>query len=606
MTTRDKALDVAFLILVISGVLFLGCFLLGCNAVTLDGDGLGTVPGADGAAGMTFTQMQTTDAQPDDTSADGGDPETPQVHVVAGCSPSCQDFPQQPILSDGVTPDLVAMFNDSVGQGNPPPCIIEPQPETLYPSNWNHLQIKLGTGTGPFKVFMHVDGELNDLVAYVSGNVFDLDGNTWRALATNVPGQQVTVKVTSPGSAEATTSFAIAPVAVTDKISFSAEDIQDLDQHAPIKNSNLRQISIGNGDAPATVVLNIADVQMKTTTSSPNTPLRSVSCLGCHVDAPDGLATIFEDTYPWNMAVASLKPDEIGAVPSFVTAGGQAGLRQPGLGISTISRSHFSPGDRIVVAPYYLDDPSMPTLYSQQKANVQLAWFDLEAASVPYGGYPVAGKQFGIIARNGDPRGAASPAFSNDGTTIAYASTNSGIDGRLSVGATDIYTVKYNNRAGGDAVPLAGAASDALEEYYPAFSSDDQIVGFTTVPAGESMYQNPHAEVYVLPATGRTPIRLKANDPVTCSGVTSPGVNNNWTRFSTTIIAGGKTYQFVVFSSGRDQIAPPATTGGMFTVLPQLYIAAIVVEDGVVKDYPAIRLPGQPVDRVNVAPSWNR
>jgi hypothetical protein len=40
----------------------------------------------------------------------------------------------------------------------------------------------------------------------------------------------------------------------------------------------------------------------------------------------------------------------------------------------------------------------------------------------------------------------------------------------------DLYTVHYNDKAGGDTAPLTGAADPTREEYYPSFSSDDKNV----------------------------------------------------------------------------------------------------------------------------------
>ena len=42
------------------------------------------------------------------------------------------------------------------------------------------------------------------------------------------------------------------------------------------------------------------------------------------------------------------------------------------------------------------------------------------------------------------------------------------------------------------------------------------------------MYYADASEVFVIPSIGGDPIRLAANDPPACSGVTSPGIINSW------------------------------------------------------------------------------
>ena len=87
------------------------------------------------------------------------------------------------------------------------------------------------------------------------------------------------------------------------------------------------------------------------------------------------------------------------------------------------------------------------------------------------------------------------------------------------MGHTDLYSVQYNNKAGGAATAVPGGSSSSLEEYYPAFAPDDSMLAFTAVQAGQVMYANPIAELYVTPfatpsgLSGAQAIRLNANDP---------------------------------------------------------------------------------------------
>jgi hypothetical protein len=184
-------------------------------------------------------------------------------------------------------------------------------------------------------------------------------------------------------------------------------------------------------------------------------------------------------------------------------------------------------------------------------------------------------------------------------------------DGRLYKGQTDLYEIPYATKQGGAAMPVVGAADPAVEEYYPAFSPDDKLIAFTGVPAGQEMYANSSAELYVVAhgAGAGKATKLRANMPVQCSGKMSPGVNNHWPKWAPDATsANGRTYYWIVFSSNRYGL-PTVTTSfnGSTNVVEvsQLYITGVVVDEtGVVYSYPAIYLWNQPQNRLNTTPAW--
>jgi hypothetical protein len=170
---------------------------------------------------------------------------------------------------------------------------------------------------------------------------------------------------------------------------------------------------------------------------------------------------------------------------------------------------------------------------------------------------------------------------------------------------TNLWSVPFNGGLGGAATPVNGAATTEREEFYPAFSPDDAFVAYTAVNAGETMYANPNAEIYVVAANGGTAQRLKANDPPACTGKASPGINNHWPKWSPDVASGqrGK-YYWMIFSSNRADL-PPFNTGSKLVQLSQLYLAPIVFDEtGGINSYPAIYLWNQPTDRVNTTPAW--
>src|SRR4029077_8797853 len=103
--------------------------------------------------------------------------------------------------------------------------------------------------------------------------------------------------------------------------------------------------------------------------------------------------------------------------------------------------------------------------------------------------------------------------------------------------------------AGGMATPLAGASDPNFNEYYPAFSPDDKLIAFNRTPVADNMYYAAKAQVYVVSSTGGTPARLAANDAPACMGVTSPGINNSWAKWSPEYPnCNGRTYYWLIFS----------------------------------------------------------
>jgi hypothetical protein len=294
------------------------------------------------------------------------------------------------------------------------------------------------------------------------------------------------------------------------------------------------------------------------------------------------------------------------------------------MGDMTFSKAHWSAGDQIAIVAAQLPISDLTSPWNTddfQPGN--LVWVDTEStAETPTNGVPIPtrGTAFDYMQHTGDLGGVAFPTWSNDGNTIVYASTVGGCashgctpgdqDGRLNVGHTDLYAVPYNNRAGGAATPVPGASTTSREEYYPSFSPDDKLIAYTAVPAGQVMYANPNAELFVVPRSASAQaIRLNANDPPACSGLASPGINNHWPRFAPApATVGVRTYYWLVFSSNHYGLPTVTATIGTTTTVvevSQLYVTAVVVDELGVFTYPAIYLWNQPQDRLNTTPAWD-
>ena len=316
--------------------------------------------------------------------------------------------------------------------------------------------------------------------------------------------------------------------------------------------------------------------------------LASSDCLGCHTGSPDGnYAIVATNLNDYGDVAALINPDAgtVGAMPSFLGAGGLASIDDGPLGINTVSKAHWSTGEHMIVA----------------SNDTDLVWINLDAVD--------AGAARGTIARNGTQTGGSlpgAPSWSHDGNTIAYVATNEVTDGRLGSilasvlssdpGATaDLFTVPYNGGQGGTIAPVTGATDPDNEEFYPSFSPDDAYLAFDKAANGLSMYNQAQAELYVIPSKGGTPTRLHANDPPACSGASSPGVTNSWPKWSpsTTTTPDGRTFYWVVFSSTR------------LGSSPQLFITAMVTTPGgSVATYGALYLWNQPSTEGDHTPAW--
>ncbi|HEY6462640.1 MAG TPA: hypothetical protein VIY73_20870, partial [Polyangiaceae bacterium] len=311
-------------------------------------------------------------------------------------------------------------------------------------------------------------------------------------------------------------------------------------------------------------------------------------CIACHTSTPDGLFVGLtgspDATDGGALAFVDMRSEDgTGARPAYVTQNAYLLLGRSGQHAPTFSKAHWQTSDYMVLTMYELSTRS------------EIIWTDLESQS------PTQGSGWGILARNSDVNEAASAQFSHDGNSVVYTSATSVTSGVTSNDGR-IYTIPYNSKQGGTATPLAGASDPSALQYYPAYSADDKFVAFDKVTAAGSgsTYSNPQAELYVVPAAGGTATRLAANDPPTCTGVTSPGISNSWPKWSpeATSDAKGNTYYWLVFSSLRDP--------GQTTPAPQLYAAPIVVDaNGNVTTYSALYFWNQPETEHNHTPAWD-
>jgi len=563
------------------------------------------------------------------------------IDLPPPCVGLCKDFRKDPYFDVGVSADVTGMFGAPTGAAGP--CVTEPENGALFPNNWLRPRVRVPGSTGVLKITVHADKEENDLVAYTNGESWALPKDVWFALAHHVTEpDEITVTVQTPAGGVTSVKFQVAPVGAGGSMVFWAANpaaagktgVENMAPNDIVDDSMLMGFTVG--DESTVPTLKITDVDQQVALQNGKT--QTSHCIGCHTGTPDGDYVSFVDAWPWGAAFAGVKPEVTGnPLPGFAggvcmdwnncSTGTKTFVQYPWNGPMTFSPAHWDDaGDKVAIIATQVQDITMP--WGQGSPNWQpgrLAWVDLKStATTTTNGQvnPTRGVAFDYLTRTGDPHPAAAfPTWSRDGNSIVYVSVacpNPGQqngcgtqDGRLYKGAADLYEVPYGNKAGGAATPVAGAATPDAEEYYPAFSPDDKLIAFTRVPAGQEMFANPNAELYVVPRqTGARAQRLAANDPPACSNKISPGVNNHWPKWSPDrVTSGNDTYYWLIFSSNRYGL-PPVTTstnGQSKTVqVSQLYITAVKAdENSVITRYSAIYLWNQPQTRLNTTPAWD-
>jgi hypothetical protein len=524
-----------------------------------------------GSSGSDF-DAGTDASPPKDASFDSIFP----TDAPGNCKP-CTDFPSQPILDTGVPANAPTLFQDP-GSSSGGPCLVEPQvgngganPMSLFPNNWLRPRFRFvpPNGQNLFEIRMHAASQQNDLVVYTTATTWTMPKAMWTALASHSADDPITTtvrgapfdgtKLTSPPSTGTSGPWQIAPASADGAIVYW---------------------TTSNGSAFKG--FHVADESVVSLYTPTNVNNAATQCIGCHSSTPDGAyvamsaSTQAGNGDPANPLLRS--SDGLGTAPPFLSGSAATLLGRTDQELPTSSKAHWATGDRVLVSMLLLN-------------NVQeIVWTDLETSST------AQNTGWGVIARGGDgTNGAGNPAFSHDGKTIAYhrASTVS-VAGQAA--NADIYTVPYNNRAGGTATALLGASAASKNEFYPAFSADDAYIAFSRADTGIS-YNNSGAEVFIVPSAGSTsPTRLAANDPVACSGVTSPGVTNSWPKWSPAVGSfAGRSFYWIVFSSTRAQLGHP-----------QLYMAGIEIDNGTIAvQGAAIYLWNQPQAESNHTPAWD-
>jgi hypothetical protein len=200
------------------------------------------------------------------------------------------------------------------------------------------------------------------------------------------------------------------------------------------------------------------------------------------------------------------------------------------------------------------------------------------------GGAPVGALPTGVTATH--------PDISPDGDRLAFVGVGSpGVDWAFGGGAVMVSDFDAATGTLGAPTPVADSAGN---DYYPSFSPDAAWILYNR--SGGDAYDDPDAEIWVVPSGGGTPQRL---DPVETSNQT-----NSWPRwapFESSDRQGDRLYWFT-FSSKRDfgvRLRGAAR--------PQIWMAPFYPDRaarGEPATAPAFRLPFQALATSNHIAQW--
>jgi hypothetical protein len=471
------------------------------------------------------------------------------------------DFPGA-LVEQGAPAAAPFLFKNVRGE-SVAPCLIEPESGTLYPKNWLPPRFTWsGGGSNVYELRIHANNQAKDLTVYTSGSSWTMPKEIWKGLQNHSADGPITVElrgaiyngrdiqaVTSTNHAD----LAIAPVEAPGSIVFWS--IADGDEESRLKGLTIAKEGV---------------VDVLRRNDMPANGESGRKCIGCHTATPDGKSV----AVAWQTEAGDFSNDvariekgaQAGPRPTYVTAAATTTLGKGTRTLSTFSRAHWAPGDRVMLT----------------NDDTDLVWIDLEAEA------PTA--MTGVLGKAGDPNERRlGPSWSRDGSSIVYMSGALGKTPFEFMGPSDLYVMPFAGRAGATteapAMPLVGASSPSTAEYYPALSPDDAWVAFNALPDNGRLYDNPNAELFIVPRAGGERIRLRANDPPSCSTKVSPGITNSWPKWAPEVQEhNGRKFYFVVFSSRRHAK----------TEKPQLYVSPIVVEaNGAITSFPAVYIRNQ-------------
>jgi len=308
---------------------------------------------------------------------------------------NCTDFPEAPIMGEGVPMNAPQLFGDPTNYTAGSLCVLEPQlsangkPGAMLPANWVRPRFRVAgvpAGVDLLEIRIHSPVEANDLVAYTKYSAAGGIAPSWylpkeiwtgvpstdplqnrpsgSGLANNAAGQPVSVLIrgvnsSAPGKPIGIQGdFNIAPVVATGSMVFWTVNSGEV----TLQSSKLLGFAVGDeGVANALTLEQVAwageigedgAVQRGVYDDPPLKDFKDgqVRCIGCHTTVPDDTGgVLFGDDWPWSLAGAKLNT---GAMPTGIAAGAQAIMKTPWWGQQAMTKAHWAAGDKTIVTSY--------------------------------------------------------------------------------------------------------------------------------------------------------------------------------------------------------------------------------------------------------------
>jgi hypothetical protein len=401
--------------------------------------GSGGAQSTGGTPSLGGTKANQPDLMVPESTADFEDPDPGNPNIThPKCAPgTCKDFPEAPILGEGVPPNAAELFGPPGTLTAGALCVLEPQlsngdkPGAMLPANWVRPRFRVAAPADIdlLEIRLHSPAEKHDLVAYTlykagpTAPSWYLPKEIWagaggagvsasgNGFANNAAGLPVTVTIRAinskaPGKPIGVSGdFNIAPVVATGSMVFWTVN------SASVTPESSKLLGFAVGDEGVAESLTLPQIAWKGELGEDGAVLRGyydktplpgfvngqVRCIGCHTSLPDGSGVVFTDDWSWSKAASSLAAGSVGAVPPVIGSGAQAIMRMPWWGTQTLSPGHWTAGDRILVTTYGSTFKSgtartkawqgLPTYDAANPANDdkvkwhQLAWIDLESTA---------------------------------------------------------------------------------------------------------------------------------------------------------------------------------------------------------------------------------
>jgi len=119
--------------------------------------------------------------------------------------------------------------------------------------------------------------------------------------------------------------------------------------------------------------------------------------------------------------------------------------------------------------------------------------------------------------------------FVEQGKELQYDSFSRLVDGKTPF-RYDLYRIPFAGGRGGTPEPIPGASANGRSNFFPRFSPDGRFLVFCQ--SASYMLLQPDSELFLLPAAGGTPRKLRANHPGRMNSWHSWSPNGRWLVYS--------------------------------------------------------------------------